>query len=840
MKRTLALLLAFAIAIPLIAADPKPLTKRERKDLVAKLTEKHRQWLIDVEAIIVETERDTFLRLETDPQRDAFVEDFWRRRDVARGTTNFAARAEYYDRLEYVKATFGQASSDQGKIYLLHGEPAEIIKVENCAQYQPLQVWHYQYLPGFGTDYRLLFYVPKFQKAFRLWDASGDEALAYRELLNSGMDASVARPGEAGPTATLMYCKDGEHAMAAMAQMRQDKHRMRQVFVPPPIDEEDVNRILRSVVLADPDAPKLAVESSVAYPAGDGVRTDAQITILVPRAQLKTMTAGATNVYTLDVVGEVLRDEKMYEKYRYRFDFPAVGAEEKLPIVIDRLLRPAQYMSRIKITDPASGAQAILETPLTVPEVNVEKQTAETSMLKTIAEDLQSTRASLRIVPLANELNGGVTSGVQTIHTMASGSGIRAVEFWLDGKKIATRRTPPYTLDLDFGTVPRSRKIRVVALDSHEQPITGDEIVVNTGTDPFRVRIASPRVAPKVSGPIRVEVDVRVPDGKELGGVELFWNETRVATMFDPPFIQTVTIPATDGVGYLRAVATLKDSDVDPAEDVVMVNTPDYMETIDVHLVELPTTVVRDGKPVNDLPESAFTVLDAGQPVKITKFEQVKNLPLSVGMAFDTSGSMDERMPTARAAGAAFFQNVLRKGDKAFLVAFDSTPHMMQKWSTELTDIHSALARLRPEESTALYDAIVYSLYNFLGVRGQKALVLLTDGRDTVSKFTFDQALEYAQRAAVPIYAIALGIRGTELDVKAKINRLASETGGSSYYIDEVADLAKVYTDIENELRSQYVLGFYPAPDVKAGGKWREVTVQTPEGKVKTIRGYYP
>ena len=199
-----------------------------------------------------------------------------------------------------------------------------------------------------------------------------------------------------------------------------------------------------------------------------------------------------------------------------------------------------------------------------------------------------------------------------------------------------------------------------------------------------------------------------------------------------------------------------------------------------------------------------------------------------------------ERMAKAREAGAAFFENVLRKGDKAFLVAFDSQPHIMQKWSAELRDIHSALARLRAEESTALYDAVVYSLYNFLGVKGQKALVLLTDGKDTVSKFTFEQTLEYAQRAAVPIYAIGLGIRGADLEVKAKLNKLCSETGGTPYYIDQVSDLAKIYTDIENELRSQYVLGFYPPADVKAGSKWREVSVQTSAGTVKTIRGYYP
>ncbi|MDQ3281671.1 MAG: VWA domain-containing protein [Acidobacteriota bacterium] len=813
-------------------AEEKALTRRERKDRIAKLDEQHRQFLIEVEPILIDTERDTFLRLDTAPQRDAFIEDFWRRRDIARGTTHDSARAEYYERLTFVKDNFGQVSSDRGKMYLVQGPPAEILDLR-CPGYQPTQVWHYAYVPEFGRDRYLLFYVPKLQDdTYKLWQPFGDIGRAMQELRSNDIDDSGRTP--ANP---LMTCAKGEYLAAAMAQMQQDAHRLDKLFVPPPVNSEDVNRILRSSVIADPKAPKLVADLNVTYPAGDGTKTDAQLTIYVPRAQLKTTAAGTTSVYSIDVVGEVLRDEKMWEKYRYRFDFPGDSTEEKLPIVIDRMLRPAEYVSRIKLSDPASGAQLILETPLKVPEVAVAaKPSEEGDALRLIQDDLQSTRASLRIVPLPD----AVTTGVQTIQTLVSGNGIKGVEFWLDGKRIATRRSPPYTLDLDFGTMPRARRIRVVAIDSHDQPITGDELAINTGTDPFRVRIASPRVAPKLSGPTRVELDVHVPEGKQLDAVELYWNETRVATMYDPPFVHTVNVPKTEGFGYLRAVATLKNGDVDPAEDIVMVNTPDYMETVDVHLVELPTTVMRDGKPVNDLTESAFKVLDAGQPVKLAKFEYVKNLPLSIGMAVDASGSMDERMSKAREAGASFFQNVLRKGDKAFLVAFDSQPHVMQKWSTDLHDIHSALARLRAEESTALYDAVVYSLYNFLGVKGQKALVLLTDGKDTASKFTFEQALEYAQRAAVPIYAIGLGIRGGDIEVKAKLNKLCSETGGTPYYIDQVSDLAKIYTDIENELRSQYVLGFYPPADVKAGSKWREVSVQTNAGTVKTIRGYYP
>ncbi|HEX8173471.1 MAG TPA: VWA domain-containing protein [Thermoanaerobaculia bacterium] len=839
MRNLLLILLTIFAAVPAIAANPgdkmPPLTRRERKDLTAKLPEKHRQFLLEVEPLITDDERDTFLRLETDAQRDVFIDDFWRRRDVAAGTTNNAAHDEYYVRLEYVKEHFSQIASDRGRVYLLYGEPAAMIDA-NCSQYfQPLQIWAYEYIPALGHDVMLLFYLPRYAREYKLWNAMGG-AMALDDLRS----ADITAHGDFRTANIIMECRNGEAIVKAMAQMQLYREKVMKVFDPPAINEEDVHRVLRSSVVADKTAKPLSASIAVTYPEANGNKTDAQLQIYVPRAELQTTSVAGVAVYSIDVVGEVLRDGKMWEKYRYRFDFSGDSKEEKLPIVIDRMLRPATYTSRVKVADATSGAQTILENELQVPDlvgpIKPAAATAESATVAALNQELQSSRARLRIVPLPD----GVTSGVQTIQTIVSGSGISGVEFWLDGKKVATRRSPPYTLDLDFGTMPRSRKIRAVAIDSHSAPITGDEVIVNTGTDPFRVRIASPRIAPKLSGPTRVELDVKVPEGKQLAGVDLYWNETRVATMFDPPFVQTVNIPSSEGVGYLRAVAKLSDAEVDPVEDVVMVNAPDYMETVDVHLVELPTTVLVGGKPKNDLTEEAFKVFDEGKPVKLAKFEHVTDLPLSIGMAVDNSGSMESRMTAAREAGAQFFKNVLRKGDKAFLVAFDSQPHLVQKWSGDLKDVYSGLAKMRPEESTALFDAVVYSLYNFVGVKGQKALVLVTDGKDTVSKFTFEQALEYAQRAAVPIYAIGIGIRGSELDVRGQLNRLCNETGGNSYYIDNAGELSKIYTDIQNELRSQYVLGFYPSADVKAGSRWREVNVQVTEGKVKTIRGYYP
>jgi Ca-activated chloride channel family protein len=678
--------------------------------------------------------------------------------------------------------------------------------------------------------------------------------MALAELLVApdvvSADQRRANPGGMPPSASpyasvnriQFECGDGNELLQAINAMVQSRVDLFKLFNPPQLSEEGVQKMMRSVVVANPNAPKIPAEFSVRYPAKSGSRTGVQMMLLVPRAELTAAEAGGVEMYTLDVTGEVLRDGELFEKYRYRFDFPATGAADKLPVVVDRLLRPADYVSRIKITDAQSGAEAVLEQPITVPEIFDEPAPAVASAAPAAAiaaaapaPEVESKEPRLRIIPPPEP-----ASGLQTVETLVTGEGIRGVEFSLDGRKIAVRRADPFSLDVEFGDIPRMRRIRAVALGANDKPLTGDEITVNAGTDPFRVRIVSPRVAPGLSGMTRVEMEVSVPDDDELESVELYWNQTRLATLYGEPFVQTIDIPSAGEVGYLRAVANLEDSNAAPAEDVVMFNTPAYMEELNVHLVELPTTVIVNGKPSDTLTEKSFRILDEGQPVQLAKFDYVKNLPLSIGMAIDSSGSMLYRMEEAQKAGAQFFEKVMRKGDKAFLVAFDKEPQLLQKWSPRIADVHAGLARVRAEDKTALYDAIIYALYHFQGVRGQKALVLISDGRDTASKFSFDQALEYARRSGIPIYGVGIGIRGSETDVRFKLDKICKETGGSVYYIDQARDLQKVYDDIQTELRSQYILGFYPSPDIKPGSKWRELTVQVEQGKVKTIKGYFP
>jgi Ca-activated chloride channel family protein len=821
------------------------LSRRERKERTAKLAEEYRQFLIDVDPIIQPSELDTFLILESDAQRDLYMTDFWRRHDLTEGMPAGAFKNIYYERIAEAKERYRSLASDRGRVHVIHGQPAEISTPNGCRFFQPMELWTYRNLKGFERDAHFLFYMPRQGGDYILWQPFSSGIDALYDLFSEEIIATTMSKEEAfnrvfgivpytHQTHFQYECPTADAALAAIESAHFRALDNARIFQPPAVDPEQVRKIFHSVVMSTTGAKALPAQLSIAYPARQGNRTAVEITILVPRSQLILKEVGGTKLYSLDVVGEMLKDERLFENYRYRFDYPADVKSDQIAVVLDRFLQPAEYQARVKVADLNGTSEAIVEQRITVPEI---AGSPSATALASIKDKLESHAPAIHIQPFGDDL----LSGVQHIETSVEGEGIVSVEFYLDGQKVMSKRQPPYALDLDFGNVPQVHRIRALALDDKGTMIAGDEATVNTGNDPFRVRIVSPRVALKLRGRTRVEMAVNVPEGKQLDKLELFLNDTRVATLFGPPYVQVVDVPDSERIAYLRAVASLKDvPEPPPVEDLVMINTPQFMEEVNVHLVELPTTVLRNGHPINDLAADAFKVTDEGKLVKVAKFEHVNNLPLSLGLAIDTSASMQPRMSEAQKAASQFFTNVMRKGDRAFLVSFDTQPQLIQRWSPRLADMNAGLAKLRAEESTSLYDAVVYSLYNFLGVKGQRALVLVTDGKDTSSKFSFDQAIEYSRRAAVPIYAIGIGIRMSEVDTRYKLSRFCSETGGNAYYIEQAAELGRIYTDIQNELRSQYILGFYPPEGVKPGAKWRSVDVQVSDGKAKTIRGYYP
>lgn len=822
------------------------LSRKERRERLKNLPDRYHDFLRDVEPIITPDEVTAFLMMDTDAQRDYFIERFWLIRDSDPATPRNEFRDEYAALLAEVKELFRYVTSDRARIYLTQGRPVERVRIECSRFVVPIEIWIYPYIKGLGDEVLLLFYQPRLGGDYRLWrPVWGMRAEALEELLS--IDGERQGAGEVfygdqrGVNRLKWECRDGDLLLAAVGWGLSQNFELETVFEPPQIDPEHVGRTLRNTVVANPEAPPLPAELEVTYPGRKGTRTAVRLSMSVPVAGLTAKDLDGTRFYNIDVTGEVLRDGSFFDNYRYRFNFPAEIVEGEIPVVVDRFLRPNAYVSRIKVVDANSGAEAILERELEVPRIEVDEeltgeQIEAVETIESLRQEYFQGESRIRIVPLP----AGILTGYRVVETIVTGDRIERVDFYLDGQKVMTKHEPPYSLELDLGIVPSMRKLRVVGLDAEEKLVAGDEIVINTGADPFRVHIAHPRIAPKVEGMTRVEVDVDVPEGRSLDRIELYLNEELAGTIYGKPYAQTLFIPPALGTGYLRAVAVLGGDEPEETEDVVFLNATQFIQEVEVHLVELPTTVLRNGKPVQDLPESAFRIFDSGEEVELARFEYVRDIPLYVGLAVDSSGSMEDKIVRAQRAAAQFFRDILRPTDRAFVVSFAEAPVVVQKWTGARDDLVRGLSGLRAEDATALYDAVVYSLYNFQGVDGQKALVILSDGKDTTSKFEYEQALEYARRSAVPIYAIGLGIQTLDRDTRGKLARLAEETGGRSYFIDGIERLEAIYDEIETELRAQYLLGFYPSERVARSSDWRRIEVRVEGGEARTIRGYYP
>jgi Ca-activated chloride channel family protein len=262
------------------------------------------------------------------------------------------------------------------------------------------------------------------------------------------------------------------------------------------------------------------------------------------------------------------------------------------------------------------------------------------------------------------------------------------------------------------------------------------------------------------------------------------------------------------------------------------------MAEVNINFVELYTSVLdRQKRPVEGLEQKNFSVTEDGTKQEISRFERVTNLPIHAAVALDISASMDKSLDKARQAALEFFQRTIRPKDRAAVITFNDHPNLTVKFTNDVPTLAGGLAGLKAERGTALYDSIIFTLYYFTGIKGQRALLLLSDGKDEGSRFTFDDALDYARRAGVTIYAIGLG---EDVD-KRKLSRLSEETGGRAFFLKNAEELAGIYAGVEQELRSQYLIA-YQSTNTSGGNVFRsvELKVDRPGLEAKTIRGYYP
>jgi Ca-activated chloride channel family protein len=267
------------------------------------------------------------------------------------------------------------------------------------------------------------------------------------------------------------------------------------------------------------------------------------------------------------------------------------------------------------------------------------------------------------------------------------------------------------------------------------------------------------------------------------------------------------------------------------------------------------TVTDRSGTRITDLTKDDFRLYEDGQQRPIEFFRKDLNAPVSLGIIVDTSGSMEPKIPQARAAIAEFVRN-LNPRDDVFLFAFSDSPFLLQPFTTNHAAVMSRLALLHAFGRTALYDVILDGLIMVSrGRYDKKALLVVTDGMDTASSSSLDQVVAQARRQGVLVYSIGIGdpnfaassilafgsilLGAGDIDqVDARtLQILSTETGAKTFIIREVGDgemLRQATESISNELREQYTVGF-TSPNPGRNG-YRSLKVEAPTRPDATVR----
>ncbi len=441
---------------------------------------------------------------------------------------------------------------------------------------------------------------------------------------------------------------------------------------------------------------------------------------------------------------------------------------------------------------------------------------------------------------------GEVLRGRVKFETEVYDSQVVRVDFLLDDRAVASKQRRPFAARLDLGRTPRRRTLTVVAYDSGDSELGRDSAVLNGGGSGLEIKIVRPTNR-RGTGWVEVEADVVVPVERKLDRVLFFWNNQPVATVYSKPFRQRVFIEEDKPVGYVRVVALLDDGTL--AEDVAFMNGPAQGERLEVNLVELYVVVTDEsGRPVRGLRQDEFKVREDGVPQDIATFSDASDLPLTLGMAIDSSASMFVKLPRVQSAASEFLRSTFSEQDRAFVVDFDSEPRLARSTTGSLDRILTSIDSLEASGRTALWESIVFSLVQLQGVRGRKALVVFSDGADEDDQFPFRSSFSVAKKMGVPIYLILMkkhpkkesGLSLLVRSFTSRANRLVEATGGRVFYAKEYRDLGEVYDEIERELRSQYLLAYYPR-EPSRGESWRTVIIDVDRRGLtpRTLSGYW-
>ncbi len=269
----------------------------------------------------------------------------------------------------------------------------------------------------------------------------------------------------------------------------------------------------------------------------------------------------------------------------------------------------------------------------------------------------------------------------------------------------------------------------------------------------------------------------------------------------------------------------------------------------EVKLVNVYATVTdQHGAPVGGLKQDDFEIYEDGIPQKIAVFAKESELPLSIVVALDTSLSTRKDIRLEVNAAREFAKSILRPVDAMALYQFSETVDELVGFTSDINRIDRGLKRARVGAATALYDAIYLASKALLRRQGRKVLVVITDGGDTISSVDYQEALRFAQEADTLVYSIIdvpiEASAGRNTGGEHALIQMSTDTGGKYYYADSPEGLTRAFKQVSEELRTQYLLGYYPVKRVSESD-FRRIEVKLKPGpetqglNVRHRTGYY-
>jgi Ca-activated chloride channel family protein len=273
----------------------------------------------------------------------------------------------------------------------------------------------------------------------------------------------------------------------------------------------------------------------------------------------------------------------------------------------------------------------------------------------------------------------------------------------------------------------------------------------------------------------------------------------------------------------------------------------DTVLRVNVKLVSVFVNVTdKNGAIVGGLTKDDFHVTEDGRPQEIAVFERQSELPLNLTLAIDTSGSVRKDMAEEADAAHRFVHAILRPQDQMSLLQFATDVKELSGFTNNVGQIDRGLARLHSDYATSLYDAIYVGSEGLGPKEGRRVLVLVSDGGDTASRESYQQALEMALRNEVMIYSIIdvpiAASAGRDLGGEHALITLAEQTGGKSFYVGD-GGLDKAFALVSDDLRTQYLIGYYPH-NQEPGRQFHRLLVTVPRAAMESFNirhktGYY-